>query len=164
MSLKGTNGVLSVFDDHIEISRENAFGKIAQGNRGARTIYYCDLTSVEYRKPTILANGYIKFIVSGTTDVDASVNYLGTTKTESLQDPNTLILRAFNKKTPIEAEQAYTTISDKIAAQKVPQTPSPSTLSVSPTDELIKYKALLDAGVLTQEEFDARKTRLLSQL
>ncbi len=31
----------------------------------------------------------------------------------------------------------------------------------SPADELIKYKALLDSGVLTQEEFDAKKNQLL---
>lgn len=31
----------------------------------------------------------------------------------------------------------------------------------SPTDELIKYKELLDKGVITQEEFEAKKKQLL---
>lgn len=33
--------------------------------------------------------------------------------------------------------------------------------TVSPADELKKYKDLLDAGVLTQEEFDAKKKQIL---
>lgn len=32
---------------------------------------------------------------------------------------------------------------------------------VSVADELVKLKGLLDAGVLTQEEFDAQKAKLL---
>ncbi|MFT8709685.1 MAG: PH domain-containing protein [Sporolactobacillus sp.] len=35
------------------------------------------------------------------------------------------------------------------------------TKTVSAADELLKYKQLLDAGVLTQEEFDAKKKQLL---
>ena len=33
----------------------------------------------------------------------------------------------------------------------------------SRADELIKYKGLLDSGVLTQEEFDAKKKELLER-
>ena len=35
-------------------------------------------------------------------------------------------------------------------------------ISVSMADELIKYKNLLDAGVITQEEFDKKKAQLLN--
>lgn len=34
--------------------------------------------------------------------------------------------------------------------------------SFSVADELIKFKQLLDAGVITQDEFDAQKSKLLS--
>ena len=33
--------------------------------------------------------------------------------------------------------------------------------SVSPAEELKKFKELLDCGILTQEEFDAKKKQLL---
>ena len=39
-------------------------------------------------------------------------------------------------------------------------TPPPTTSSI-PTEELIKLKELLDVGILTQEEFDAKKKQLL---
>ena len=33
--------------------------------------------------------------------------------------------------------------------------------TVSPTEEIKKYKELLDMGIITQEEFDAKKKQLL---
>lgn len=48
--------------------------------------------------------------------------------------------------------------------QKQTTTPTPSAApvsSVSNADELKKYKELLDAGIITQEEFDAKKKQLL---
>jgi hypothetical protein len=36
---------------------------------------------------------------------------------------------------------------------------SPS--SVSGADEILKYKSLLDSGIITQEEFEAKKKQLL---
>lgn len=36
------------------------------------------------------------------------------------------------------------------------------TSNFSAADELLKYKELLDAGVLTQEEFDSKKKQLLN--
>lgn len=34
--------------------------------------------------------------------------------------------------------------------------------SVSGADEILKYKALLDQGIINQEEFDAQKRKILS--
>lgn len=38
-----------------------------------------------------------------------------------------------------------------------------STQEVSPADELLKFKQLLDAGAITQEEFDIQKQKLLNR-
>lgn len=52
-------------------------------------------------------------------------------------------------------------LSDKEweAEQKALNQPSSST--VSEADELLKFKELLDSGVITQEEFDAKKKQIL---
>lgn len=47
------------------------------------------------------------------------------------------------------------------AAPEAPPAPAPSA-GMDPYAELVKLKELLDAGILTQEEFDARKQRILS--
>jgi hypothetical protein len=46
--------------------------------------------------------------------------------------------------------------------ETVPQTPAePAPPAEDPYSELIKLKELLDAGVLTQTEFDAQKQKIL---
>jgi predicted Zn-dependent peptidase len=48
-----------------------------------------------------------------------------------------------------------------LAAQKQSETAAASAPQLSSADELAKYKGLLDSGVITQEEFDAKKKQLL---
>ena len=60
-------------------------------------------------------------------------------------------------------KDVHEALSDQIAKFQNTQTTAPySTVSTnSPADELKKYKELLDSGVITQEEFDAKKKHLL---
>jgi len=51
--------------------------------------------------------------VVGTTDNNTAVSLLGMTTAKGLEDPNSLVLRAFNKQTPIESEKAYQIIMQK---------------------------------------------------
>ena len=41
------------------------------------------------------------------------------------------------------------------------KTQTPAAPATSPADEIKRYKELLDTGILTQEEFDAKKKQLL---
>lgn len=51
-----------------------------------------------------------------------------------------------------------TEIKEGEATQQAPSTPAPAS---SPVEEIKKYKELLDMGIITQEEFDAKKKQLL---
>ena len=74
---KGQNGIIIVNDDSLEISRQSFGGFIAQGGFVGNRIYnYEDISSIEYRKPTLLANGYFKINVQGTNEVNAKVDLL----------------------------------------------------------------------------------------
>lgn len=56
-------------------------------------------------------------------------------------------------------EQLQTTLNQMLTAQQsVPQT---VVQQASSADELAKFKSLLDSGVISQEEFDAKKRQLL---
>lgn len=60
-------------------------------------------------------------------------------------------------------------ISDKNASKEPnmgdgPYTPSAQISSQSAADELRKYKELFDQGVLTEEEFNAKKAELLKYI
>ena len=45
---------------------------------------------------------------------------------------------------------------------KINSKASIGTTSISVADEILKFKELLDQGILTQEEFDAKKKQLLT--
>ena len=51
-------------------------------------------------------------------------------------------------------------IPDKNAPSAPP--PRPKTPSIGAADEIRRYKELLDEGVITQEEFEQKKTQLLN--
>lgn len=55
-------------------------------------------------------------------------------------------------------EKAKTTVSQTTVSKVVPKQVN---VGVSVADELLKFKELLDAGVITKEEFDAKKKELL---
>lgn len=59
------------------------------------------------------------------------------------------------------AEELKTTIIDSITILPAESIITTTEIKSSNADELKKYKDLLDAGIITQEEFDAKKKQLL---
>jgi len=55
-------------------------------------------------------------------------------------------------------------VLDELEAEEEPEQAAPKQLTgnISTADELLKLKSLLDAGVLTQDEFDSQKQKLLN--
>lgn len=158
--LKCANGLLKVYKDRAVVSRNTIMGFVSQGLKGDKTFFYHDLSSVEYRKPTLLANGYIKFITAGTRETKQDIGFLGTTTKEALKDDNTLILRAFNKEIPKKSEELYKYILQKISESKNTKI---TENNISKADEILKFKQLLEQGIITQEEFDRKKKELLGE-
>ncbi|MCH5297029.1 MAG: SHOCT domain-containing protein [Ruminococcus sp.] len=105
-----------------------------------------------------MTNGYMRFVTAGTVTYNSGTGLFATPKS-SAQDPNTVILRAFNRKVPALSEEIYNFILQKISEV---QTNTVMHTGVSGADEIAKYKALLDQGVITQEEFDNKKRQILN--
>jgi len=61
----------------------------------------------------------------------------------------------FANSVAIDIKKAYEHYHEALEAS------TPSESAISSTDELRKYKELLDDGIITQEEFDAKKKQLL---
>ena len=156
MELKGTNGTIIVYNDRVIIRRKGFFAFVSQGGlKGDTTYFFHNLNGVEYKKPG-MTNGYIRFIVAGTTPNNIKSGLLSTSK-DALNDPNTVILRAFNKQIPILSEKIYHLIMEKISKKQT----NHSNGKISSADEIIKFKKLLDQGIITQSEFDLKKKQLL---
>jgi hypothetical protein len=64
-----------------------------------------------------------------------------------------------------KAEQQQAATDAAAAPPPTPEPVAPTAPAAAPTDsyaELMKLKELFDAGVLTQEEFDAQKAKILA--
>lgn len=158
MELKGTNGTITAYDDRAIISRKGFLAWATQGFKGDKVYFYTQLSGIEYRKPGLI-NGYIKFITAGTKETNAKVN-LFTSSKESVEDENTVILKAFNPNIPKQSEQLYNLLIKKINEAKTPNLSTHET-SNSKADELLKFKHLLDMGAITKQEFEQEKRKLL---
>jgi hypothetical protein len=93
-------------------------------------------------------------IVLHTTDIEEPIVNLEILTVPTANNNNTF------KKCYDAANKIYGQIK-AVADQNSPAAPQ-STASLSVADELNKLKNLLDQGILTQEEFDAQKKRLLA--
>lgn len=157
MELKGTNGTIIAYENKVVISRKGISAIASQGFKGDLTFFYSDLTGIDYKKPGF-TNGYIKFLTPGTQSTSPRVGLMGSSL-ESMHDESTVILRAFNSNTPKLSEDMYNLLKDRLNAAKSSST---SKSALSSADEILKYKQLLDAGIISQSEFEVKKKQLLN--
>lgn len=155
--LKATNGTILLYNDRVVIRRTGLFAFASQGIKGDTTFFYRNLSGIDYKKPG-LTNGYMRFVTAGTATYNSGTGLFATPQS-SAQDPNTVILRAFNRKVPALSEEIYQFILQKISEAK---TNTVISESFSGADEIAKYKSLLDQGIISQEEFDNKKKQILN--
>lgn len=143
-----TNGktTVTIENGFIKISRRGLQNRINNGG-GDKNILISSLSGVQIKKPGF-TTGYIQFIFSGSKDSTGSFS--------AVKDENTVI---FNKP---EYDQALELRDYVEEFMNQPSTSQTAATSISIADELLKLKQLLDAGVLSQEEFDTQKTKLLN--
>ena len=140
---------LYVYEDRIVIQHKGLLNTMAMGVHGDKTIFYRDLGSVQFKKCGFIP-GQIQFSVVGGRE--STRGYVAGT-----QDENTITFSDRNKND--EAERITDYILKRM--REVKETPSVITSAPSAADELIKFKELLDLGIITQEEFQAKKKQLL---
>ena len=141
-------GQLYVYEDKIVIERKGVSAFLTQGLKGGKTIPIASLTNIQYKPAGGLTNGYIQFSVLGEVGSKGGAIAAG-------YDENTVF---FKKKNAAISEKIKNYLEDKIINKQTNQT---IVQSLSSADELKKFKELLDAGIITQEEFDQKKKQLL---
>lgn len=72
MQASGVNGTVTLFEDRLEISREDIgmLHKMQHGFKGDKEIPYESITSIQLRKPSSVSRGYIQFGQSGFSESD----------------------------------------------------------------------------------------------
>ena len=153
-SIDGVRGKhIDVYENKCTIKTKVTFGSIIASNAtdGEKTIYYKDCVGVQY-KPAKFTIGYLQFETASGMMNNKGSNFFG----ENSFTFDTTVIS--NEK----MEEVANFIRKKIDEIKTAED-KPTTVvnAISPAEELKKMKELLDMGIITQEEFDAKKQQLL---
>jgi len=150
---------IDLFADRAELStKTGAFVALSKNNR---TYFYSDLSTVQFLPPATLKVGYLRFIPIGTVTGGVSGTSTFSLNTHITNDVDTLTLPG-GKSRIDEYQRFYDFLMRKIRESKRPRGGTAVVnQQASAADELLKYKQLFDAGVLTQAEFDAKKRQLI---
>lgn len=152
--LVGADGkYMKVYEDKCIIGI-SGFWSMSYGNPGEKTIYYKDCIGVKFRESGFFVAGGIQFDTASSTfegiDIrsDTLFNFSGKVELNGSKVSSDVMIEV----------RDY--IEKKIAEIKELKNNNRNE-NASSADEILKYKNLLDSGIITQEEFDAKKKQLL---
>ena len=153
--INNTGKILDVYENKVVFTSTQSTSTVVTGlvfgtsvTQGEKTIYYKDAIGVQY-KPSSIADGYIQVETAAGGVSSSSSQYSGENA-----------IQFSGKERNEEAEIIVTYIRKQI--EDIKNAPSGGVIQqLSPAEELKKFKDLLELGVITQEEFDAKKKQLL---
>ena len=153
----GGNGtLLEVYEDRVVLyHNKSLFGKYAplfEGNIGEKTIYFTDISSIEFKEAQKMCIGYIRFSILHGGETRKSV-------ADAAQDPNSVAIGRVDRNE--EAADIARQLNRMMSKTRQKDNNNILVQAASSADEIKKYKDLLDSGVITQEEFDTKKKELL---
>lgn len=148
--LKGAQKILRVYEDRVTLEVVKNARALLTNNwfGGTKEIYYSDMLSIQFKASGNLVLGYIQFETASTHSKD---NF--NSENSWTFDYHTVS----NEK----AKEVENFVRNKMRATKTQHTQVQAAPQESAADQLLKWKNLLDSGVITQEEFDAKKKELL---
>ena len=144
-NFQGIDGTLDVYADRIEIKPKGLLGLM--GNQGNETIFIKDMTSIEVRECSFFNGGHIQFSAPGTNEKNNKVEFGGFDDRKSMNE-NANKIKSF-------------VIQQMQSAKSSTPTSSGSSLA---SDEILKLSKLKADGILTDEEFQSAKKKLLGLL
>jgi hypothetical protein len=140
---------LIVFEDKVIIKTSVTPGSILTGNfsDGEKTIYYADCIGIQF-KESGMQLGYLQLETASALMNNRASNFF---------NENSFTFEGSVLNSQMKEIADYI----RIKVEECKKQKSGQTAAVSAADELKKFKELLDSGVITQEEFDAKKKQLL---
>ena len=150
--LKGARGRrMKVYEDKCIITTVAGVGSFITGNvsDGEKTIYFSDVLSVQFKRSN-LQLGYLQLETASATMNNKGDNFFNENSFTFDADLDGIM------------EEVQNFVKQKVdEAKKQKNAPVMVASATSNADELKKFKELLDLGVISQEEFDAKKKQLL---
>ncbi|MYC29708.1 MAG: hypothetical protein F4X65_06420 [Chloroflexi bacterium] len=150
---RGMNGQVALLEDRVRLERKGRWAFVTHGVRGAREILISEISSVEYRDAGSLVNGYILFIFRGGRDSRSSI--LGD---DAIGHNENAVV--FERKSQPAFDTLREMLNHRLDEYRQPQQVVVSAPQSS-FDELKKLGDLREAGLISEDEFEREKGRLL---
>lgn len=151
MQVKGLNGQLELTDTHVIIRRKGFMATLSKGLAGEKSIPLDTITSVQFKPGGLMWNGFIKLCYPGSDEIRGGLS-------EATKDDNAVI---FTRGMNAQFEEFRKRLEEARTRLRLAQAPTPSR---SAAEEIEKLGELRDKGLITDEEFEAKKKELLARM
>lgn len=148
---QGRNGQLQLTGQVLRIRRSGVVSFLSHGLKGDKEIRIDRISSVQFRSAGPIVNGYIQIGFAGGLEAKGGVF-------EAARDENTVM---FTEDQEPEFRAIKRAIERRLAETSAASTPAPSPQKRDGLDDLERLAALRDRGILTEEEFQAKKRQIL---
>lgn len=150
MEAKGVNGQMYLVDDAVRITRKGLIGSMGHMGRGEKEILISQVTSIQFKPASFFTNGYIQLAFMGGREHKGGL-------LSAAADENTVM---FKKGQQASFEALRDELNRRMRAARQPvQAAAPQ---VDVATQLERLAGLRTQGILTDEEFQAQKARLLA--
>ena len=146
IQFKGGNGKLELYENFVRINSGTFLGFVFKGLKGQKDIYFSKVGSIQIKKPGF-TRGYIQFSILGGNESTGGV-------VSAISDENTIIFGTLGGST----KQYELALKVKEYIEKRIE---PNNSNYSSSDEIEKLHSLMKKGILTREEFEDKKAKLL---
>ncbi|BBN97452.1 DUF4429 domain-containing protein [Sporolactobacillus terrae] len=140
---------ITVDENFITIHRKGMMSAAIHGMQGDKKIPLKSLTAIQFKKAG-MTNGYIQFAYSGSRESKGGLY-------DATKDENSVTFWPGNNSDMLELKEY---LENKIVENL--NKPAETIMNEkSDADELRKFKQLMDDGIISEEEFEAKKKQIL---
>ena len=146
--MKGVQDELVVYPDKLTISPKGVLAFFNKGISGTKTIYYKNITGVEFREAGDVFSGFMTFTIPGAVEKNSGIF-------KATKDENTFMFAGVDKNVLANTIKEY--VEKNLGLPTIQSNSGNGDISV----ELEKFSRLKEQGVITEDEFVAAKKKLL---
>jgi len=154
MEAKGHNGTMT-FDGYQVVIQRSGFRARTTVGVSTKSIPLQSITAVQWKPAGMMVNGFIALTVPGGNERNSQ---FGRQTFDAVRDENAVL---FTKQQMPTFERLRAEIESALVHGRAPRQAGQGYPQVSVADELQKLAALVQQGLLTPDEFNAQKARLL---
>jgi len=145
---KGIGGDLELLKNKIRVKRKGGMAFLLHGLKGDKEIFLNQISSIQLKKAGFALNGYLQFAFLGGREAKGGLF-------QAVSDENTIMFSKDNQKDFIEIKNA---IEEQIYQFQNQNKNDKTSLGINDLEKLAKLR---DEGIITEEEFQAKKRQIL---